>query len=141
MRSTRTTIAVVAAIAALGALAAVAFASGGEPTPSAPAPAAETDPPAQVQTKVIRRTVHVRQRDAARSSSDDDGTLDQGRGDRPQIPVSPAAPATTGHDVGDDHGRDDFDDDDRFDDHGGDDHDNSGPGSDHSGHGHGGDDD
>src|SRR4051812_12740222 len=69
MRSSRTTIAVVAAIAALGALPAVAFASGGDPTPTAPAPAAETDPPVQVKTKVIHRTVHVR---PARASSDDD---------------------------------------------------------------------
>jgi hypothetical protein len=132
MRSSRTTIAVIAAIAALGALAAVAFAAGGDPTPSAPRPTAETDPPVQVKTQVIRRTVQVRRRAA---SSNDDGTLDQGPGDRPQIPVSPGTAPATGHDVGDDHGHHD-----EFDDHGGDDHDNSGPGSENSGHG-GGDDD
>ena len=127
----RSTIAVGAVLAALGLLAAVALASGGEATPTtAPAPSAETDPPVQVRTKVIRRTVHVRPQAAAASSSDDDGTLDQGPGDRPQIPLT-SAPATAS---GDDHGRHDGDDDD-FDD------DNSGHGSSNSGHGGGDDDD
>src|SRR5262245_31364142 len=142
----RSTIAVGAVLAALGALAAVALASGSEAAPTtAPAPSAETDPPVQVRTKVIRRTVHVR----PQSSSNDDGTLDQGPGDRPQIPVTsvPATAATvSGHDVGDDHGRhhggdDDFDDDHSG--HGGGDDDSSGHGGgddDNSGHG-GGDDD
>jgi hypothetical protein len=160
----RSTIAVGAVLAALGALAAVALASGGEAAPTtAPAPSAETDPPVQVRTKVIRRTVHVR----PQSSADDDGTLDQGPGDRPQIPVTSAPPATSapaatatvsGHDIGDDHGRHHGDDDDFDDDHsghgggdddssghgGGDDDDSSGHGGgddDHSGHGGGGDDD
>ena len=143
----RSTLAVGAVLAALGVLAAVALASGSETTPTtAPAPSAETDPPVQVRTKVIRRTVHVR----PKASSDDDGTLDQGPGDRPRIPVTsaPAAVATvSGHDVGDDHGRHHGGDDDDFDDdnsgHGGGDDDNSGHGGggdDDSGHGGGGDD-
>ncbi|HET8758692.1 MAG TPA: hypothetical protein VFM58_21930 [Solirubrobacteraceae bacterium] len=146
----RSTIAVGAVLAALGGLAAVALASGGDAAPTtAPAPSAETDPPVQVRTKVIRRTVHVRPHAAAAASpsGDDDGTLDQGPGDRPQIPVT-AAPPVSGHDVGDDRGRHHGGDDDDFDDdrsgHGGGD-DDSGHGhggdDDHSGHGHGGDDD
>jgi uncharacterized membrane protein YgcG len=141
MRFTRQSIAAAATIVALGVLAAVALASGGsEPITTAPAPTAETDPSPQVRTEVVRRTVH-RNAGAQASSSDDDGTLDQGPGDRPRIPVTAAPSATaTGHDVGDDHGRhhgrDDRDD--RGDD---DDHDNSGPGSSSSGHGSGGDDD
>jgi hypothetical protein len=144
----RSTIAVGAVLAALGLLAAVALASGGEPAATtAPAPSADTDPPAQVRTKVIRRTVHVRPQ-ASAASSDDDGTLDQGPGDRPQIPVTSAPATVSGHDVGDDHGRHHGDDDDFDDDHsghggGGDDDDHSGHGGDdddHSGHG-GGDDD
>jgi hypothetical protein len=131
----RSTIAVGAVLAALGALAAVALASGGEAAPTtAPAPSAETDPPVQVRTKVIRRTVHVRPKAAA--SSSDDGTLDQGPGDRPQIPVAsaPAAVATvSGHDVGDDHGRHHGGDDDFDDDHSG----HGGGGDDDSGHGRG----
>ena len=143
----RSTIAVGAVLAALGVLAAVALASGSESTPTtAPAPSAETDPPVQVRTKVIRRTVHVR----PKASSDDDGTLDQGPGDRPQIPVTsaPAAVATvSGHDLGDDHGRHHGGDDDDFDDdnsgHGGgdddfdDDSSGHGGGDDDSGHGRG----
>ena len=131
----RSTIAVGAVLAALGVLAAVALAAGGDGAPTtAPAPSAETDPPVQVRTKVIRRTVHVRPK--ATASSSDDGTLDQGPGDRPQIPVTsaPAAATVSGHDVGDDHGRHHGGDDDDFDDH-----DNGGPGS--SSSGHGGDDD
>ena len=145
----RSTIAVGAVLATLGLLAAVALASGGETAPTtAPAPSAETDPPVQVRTKVIRRTVHVRpQAAAASSSSDDDGTLDQGPGDRPQIPITSAPATAGGHDVGDDHGRnhgdDDFDDDNSG--HGGGDDDHSGHGGgdddDHSGHGDGDDDD
>ena len=134
----RSTIAVGAVLAALGVLAAVALASGNEATPTtAPAPSAETDPPVQVRTKVIRRTVHVR---AKASSSSDDGTLDQGPGDRPQIPVTsaPAAvAAVSGHDVGDDHGRHHGDDDDFDDDHSG----HGGGDDDNSGHGGGDDDD
>src|SRR6185436_9937815 len=115
----RSTIAVGAVLAALGLLAAVALASGGEAAPTtAPAPSAETDPPVQVRTKVIRRTVHVRPQAAAASSSspDDDGTLDQGPGDRPRIPVTSAPATVSGHDVGDDHGRHHGGDDDDFDD-------------------------
>jgi len=145
--SSSSTTAVGAVLAPLGLLAAVPLASGGAAAPTtAPAPSAETDPPVQVRTKVIRRTVHVRPQAAAASSSDDDGTLDQGPGDRPQIPVASAPAAVSGHDVGDDHGRhhgddDDFDDDDHSG-HGGGDDDHSGHGGgddDHSGHG--GDDD
>jgi hypothetical protein len=123
MRFTRTSIAAAATIAALGILAAVALASGGSESTSAPAPAAETDPPAQVRTETIRRTVH-RQAPARAASSNDDGTADQGPGDAPATPVAP----TVRHDAGDDRGHDDFDDED-----------NSGPGSANSGHG--GDDD
>ena len=133
----RSTIAVGAVLAALGVLAAVALAAGGDGAPTtAPAPSAETDPPVQVRTKVIRRTVHVRPK--ATASSSDDGTLDQGPRDRPQIPVTsaPAAATVSGHDVGDDHGRHHGGDDDDFDDH-----DNGGPGSSSSGHGGGDDDD
>jgi hypothetical protein len=140
----RTTLAAAATIAALGVLAAVALASGGEETtPAAPAPTAETDPPVEVRTQVVRRTVHKRPRTAtsgaraASSSGSDDGTLDQGPGDRPRIPVAAAPPAAappashsgpgpSGH-----HGDDDFDDDD--DDHHGGDDDHS----DDDGHGRG----
>ncbi len=94
MRFTRTTIAAAATIAALGVLAAVALASGGEQTTSAPAPAAETDPPAQVRTETVHRDA------AARSASSDDGTLDQGPGDAPATPVAP----TLRHDANDDRG-------------------------------------
>jgi len=129
MRFSRNSIAAAATIAALGVLAAVALAGGETNTTTAPAPTAETDPPPQVRTEVVRRTVH-RNAGAQTASSDDDGTADQGPGDAPRTPVAPVATAT-GHDVGDDHGRH----------HGGDDdHDNSGPGSSSSGHG-GGDDD
>jgi hypothetical protein len=145
MSFSRTTIATAATIAALGVLATVALASGGEePTPTAPAPTAETDPPVEVRTQVIRRTIHKRPK-ATASSGSDDGTLDQGPGDRPRIPVAAAAPAaaapsTSGpgpsgpsgdhHDDDDRHhgGDDDFDDD-----HGDDDDD----GDDDSGHGRG----
>jgi hypothetical protein len=155
MSLSRTTIATVATIAALGVLAAVALASGGEePTAAAPAPTAETDPPVEVRTQVVRRTIHKRPKAAtsgvraASSSGGDDGTLDQGPGDRPRIPVAAAppaaapAPATSGpgpsgpsgghhDDFDDDHHGDDDDD---FDDdhHGDDDH-----GDDDSGHGRG----
>jgi hypothetical protein len=140
MRFTRTSIAAAATIAALGILTAVALASGGDPTTTAPAPAADTDPPAQVRTETVHRTVH-RDAPARAASSDDDGTADQGPGDAPATPVAP----TVRHDANDDRG--------------GDDHDNSGPGSessgrggdddgpnhdvgdDHGGHGGGGDDD
>jgi hypothetical protein len=118
MRFSRTSIAAAVTIVALGALAAVALASGGNQTTTAPAPTAETDPPAQVRTETVHRTV---QRDRS-ASSDDDGTVDQGPGDAPRTPVAPAQ--TTRHDVDDDHGDDDT----------------SGPGSSHSGRG-GGDDD
>lgn len=160
MSLSRTTIAPAATIAALGVLAAVALASGGEePTAAAPAPAAETDPPVEVRTQVIRRTIHKRPKATASgaraSSSDDDGTLDQGPGDRPAIPVAPSAapPASSsdhsgpgpssGHrgdedDHFDDHGGDD---DDHFDDDHGDD-DDSGHGRGRGrGRGRGGDDD
>ena len=128
MRFSRTSIAAALTIVALGALAAVALASGGSETTTAPAPTAETDPPAQVRTETIHRTVH-RSPPARAASSDDDGTLDQGPGDAPRTPVAPAQADDRGHDFDDDRrGHDD-----------GDDHDNSGPGSSHSGHG--GDDD
>jgi hypothetical protein len=155
MRFTRNSIAAALTIAALGILAAVALASGGDPTTSAPAPAADTDPPAKVQTETVRRTVH-RDAPARSASSDDDGTADQGPGDAPATPVAP----TVRHDANDDHGNsgpgstsrgghDDGPNHDLGDDrggHGGDD----GPGHDagddhggggHSGHGGGGDDD
>ena len=36
------------------------LASGGEEaTPAAPAPTAETDPPVEVRTQVVRRTLHL----------------------------------------------------------------------------------
>jgi hypothetical protein len=156
MRFTRTSIAAAATIAALGILAAVALASGGEPTTTAPAPAADTDPPAQVRTETVRRTVH-RDAPAVRSAStDDDGTADQGPGDAPRTPVAPAHDANDdrGHDINDDHGGnsgpgsssrgggDDGPNHDLGDDHGGDRHggDDHGGGG-HSGHGGGGDDD
>jgi hypothetical protein len=124
MRFTRTSIAAVATIAALGILTAVALASGGDPTTTAPAPAAETDPPAQVRTETVHRTVH-RDAPARAASSDDDGTADQGPGDAPATPVAPAHDANDdgpNHDLGDDRG-------------GNDDQDNSGPGSQSSGRG------
>jgi len=98
MSLSRTTIATAATIAALGILATVALAAGGEePATTAPAPTAETDPPVEVRTQVIRRTIHKRPKAAAAASSsssgDDDGTLDQGPGDRPRIPVAAAPPA------------------------------------------------
>ncbi len=137
MRFTRTTITALLAVAALGALAAVALASSGSPTTTAPAPTAETDPPAQVRTETVHRTVHVNA-PARSASSDDDGTLDQGPGDAPRTPAAPAQ-GTVRHDAGDDRRGRDGDDD------------NSGPGSSHSGHdggddhgghsGHGGGDD
>jgi hypothetical protein len=145
MRFSRTSIAAAVTIAALGLLAAVALASGGTQTTSAPAPTAETDPPAQVRTETVHRTVHRTAR-AQSAASSDDGTLDQGPGDAPRTPVVPAqttrhddnrGPGSTSrgggddgpnHDVGDDHGGDDGSGHDRGDDHGG-----------HSGHG-GGDD-
>src|SRR4051794_27678705 len=144
MRFSRTSIAAAVTIAALGLLAAVALASGGSQTTIAPAPTAETDPPAQVRTETVQRTVH--RTDRARSaSSSDDGTLDQGPGDAPRAPVAPAqaagdtnrGPGSTSrggsddgpnHDVGDDHGG-----------HGGDDGPGHDSGDDHGGHsGHGG---
>jgi hypothetical protein len=119
MRFTRNTIAAAATIVALGVLAAVALASGGSPgTTTAPAPTAETDPPPQVRTEVVRRTVH---RDA---STDDDGTADQGPDDVPGTGHRHGDDDGPDHDVGDDHG------------HGGG-HDNSGPGSNSSGSEHG----
>ena len=131
MRFSRTSIAAALTIVALGALAAVALASGGSGTTTAPAPTAETDPPAQVRTETVHRTVH-RNAPARSASADDDGTLDQGPGDAPRTPVAPAQADDRGHDFDDDRrGRDD------------DDHDDSGPGSSHRGHGgddHGGDD-
>ena len=100
MSLSRATIATVATIAALGVLAAVALASGGaEPTAAAPAPTAETDPPVEVRTQVVRRTIHKRPKAtasgarAASASGSDDGTLDQGPGDRPRIPIAAAPPA------------------------------------------------
>jgi hypothetical protein len=120
MRFTRTSIAAAVTIAALGVLAAVALASSGSQPTTAPAPTAETDPPAQVRTEIVHRTVH-RTAPARSASADDDGTLDQGPGDAPRTPVQGAVR----HDAGDD-GRG----------HDGD----GGPGSSHSGHG-GGDDD
>jgi hypothetical protein len=129
MRFSRTSIAAALTIVALGALAAVALASGGSGTTTAPAPTAETDPPAQVRTETIHRTVHRSAAPARAASSDDDGTLDQGPGDAPRTPVAPAQADDRGHDFDDDRRGDDDDD-----------HDNSGPGSSHSGHG-GGDDD
>jgi hypothetical protein len=139
MRFTRTSIAAAATIAALGILAAVALASGGEQTTTAPAPAADTDPPAQVRTETVHRTVH-RDAPARSASSDDDGTADQGPGDAPATPVAPA------HDANDDRGHDgpnhDLNDDHGGDRHGGDDDGgHSGHGGGHSGHGGGGDDD
>jgi len=150
MRFSRTSIAAAATIAALGILAAVALASGGEQPTTAPAPAAETDPPAQVRTETVRRTVH-RDAPARTASSDDDGTADQGPGDAPPVPGdevkwvrTPVAPA---HDANDDRGGDRGED---FDDDRGGHGDNSGPGSTsrggdddggHSGRGGGGDDD
>jgi hypothetical protein len=106
MRFSRNSLAAVLTVAALGALAAVAFASGGDNATTAPRPTPETDPPAQTR------------------SADDDGTADQGPGDRPATPVAGAdrrggADDGPNHDVGDDHG-------------GGD---NSGPGSSSSGRG------
>jgi hypothetical protein len=152
----RTTLAAAATIAALGVLAAVALASGGEETtPAAPAPTAETDPPVEVRTQVVRRTVHKRPKTATSgaravsSSSSDDGTLDQGPGDRPRIPVAAAPPAAAGPSASHSgpgpsghHGDDDFDDDHH---HGGDDHgddDDGGHGRGRGrGRGRGGDDD
>jgi hypothetical protein len=148
MRFSRTSIAAAVTITALGLLAAVALASGGTQTTTAPAPTAETDPPAQVRTETVHRTVH-RNAAARTASSDDDGTLDQGPGDAPRTPVAPAQAVR--HDAGDDRGGGDNrgpgstsrggDDDgpnhDVGDDNGGDDHGGGG----HSGHGGGGDDD
>ena len=142
MRFSRTSIAAAVTIAALGALAAVALASGGTQTTTAPAPTAETDPPAQVRTETVHRTVH-RTAPARSASSDDDGTLDQGPGDAPRTPVAPAQTTTSGHDADDDNrgpgspnsgrgGDDDGPGHDVGDDHGG-------HGGGHSGHG-GGDD-
>src|SRR6476660_1524778 len=145
MRFSRTSIAAAVTLAALGLLAAVALASGGTQTTTAPAPTAETDPPAQVRTETVHRTVHRTAR-ARSASTSDDGTLEQGPGDAPRTPVAPAqttrhddngGPGSTSrggdddgpnHDVGDDHGGDDGPGHDAGDDHGG-----------HSGHG-GGDD-
>ncbi len=67
MTFSRSSIAAALTILALGLLAAVALAAGGsEPAATtAPAPAAETDPPVEVRTKVIRRTIHRRPKAAA----------------------------------------------------------------------------
>ena len=87
----------------------MALASSGSPTTTAPAPTAETDPPAQVRTETVHRTVHVNA-PARSASSDDDGTLDQGPGDAPRTPAAPAQ-GTVRHDAGDGrrspHGDDD----------------------------------
>ena len=150
MRFSRSTIAATATIAALGVLAAVALASGGAEAPAPPAPAAETDPPVEVRTETIRRTVHRR---AKAARSDDDGTLDQGPGDAPRIPVAPAGAAASavpavavsrrgGHDF-EDHsgpgrgGHDPDDHDDDFDDHDDDFDDHFESGDDDGGHGRG----
>lgn len=141
MRFSRTSIAAAVTIAALGLLAAVALASGGTQTTTAPAPTAETDPPAQVRTETIHRTVHRTAR-ARSASSSDDGTLDQGPDDAPRTPVAPAqtaghdnsGPGSTSRGGGDDDGPNH----DLGDDHGGHDGDDHGGGG-HSGHG--GDDD
>jgi hypothetical protein len=87
MRFSRTSIAAAVTIAALGILAAVALASGGSQTTGAPAPTAETDPPAQAPMVT-----------ATPSPIDDDGTPDRGPGDASATPISPA------HDANDDRG-------------------------------------
>jgi hypothetical protein len=169
MTFSRSTIAATVTVFALGLLAAVALAAGGseKPTSAAPAPVAETDPPVDVRTKVIRRTIHRRPKAPAAAAAapasittprsapapagrvsrgNDDGTADQGPGDAPGTAASHDDwDDDSGHGGSDDWddnsghgGGDDWDDDD----HGSDDDDDGGGGHGRGrGRGRGGDDD